>query len=73
MAVYRFRRRLIPKFKPGMKVRVKEESSSPYRGLVGIVEIIASEGWGLVHSIDFDSPGKLASYSSMNEDELEAA
>ena len=35
MAVYEFRGRRIPKFKPGTMVRVKEESSSPYHGLAG--------------------------------------
>ena len=73
MAIYKFRGRRIPKFKPGAKVKVKEESSSPYRGLAGTVKIVTSEEWGLDYSIDFESPGTLAAYSNIPEDELEAA
>lgn len=71
MAVYKFRGRRIQKFKQGQKVRVKQDSPSPYHGLAGTVKIITSEESGLVYSITFDSSGKLAAYATINEADLE--
>lgn len=70
MAIYRFRGRRVPKFKEGTRVRVKLEGS-PYQGLIGTVKIITSEEAGLVYTVDFGASGKLAPYSSFNEDDLE--
>ena len=72
MARWKFSGRRVPKFKQGSRVRVKQESSSPYQGLSGTVSIITAEESGMVYGINFDSaPANLASYAPINEADLE--
>jgi hypothetical protein len=74
MAVYKYRGRRVPKFKQRAKVKVKEESPSLYRNLVGVVKLITPEESGLVYGIEFDSPpSELANYTVIEEKDLEAA
>jgi len=74
MARWKFSGRRVPKFKPGDKVTVKPDSSSPYRSLTGKVIIVTAEESGMVYSIQFDkTPPTLASYASVNEADLEPA
>lgn len=75
MARWKFSGRRVPKFKQGSKVRVKQESSSPYHGLSGTVKLITAQESGMVYGIDFQSvpaaSAKLASYAPVNEADLE--
>ena len=75
MARWKFSGRRVPKFKQGNKVRVKQDSSSPYCGLCGTVKLITAQESGMVYGIDFQSvpttPTKLASYAPINEADLE--
>jgi hypothetical protein len=74
MALYKFRGRKVPKFKQGAKVKVKDDSPSPHHGLAGVVKLTATEETGLVYGVEFDStPGDLANYSVIKEEDLETA
>ena len=73
MAKWKFSGHRVPKFKAGSKVRVKQDSSSPYHGLSGTVKLITAQESGMVYGIDFQSvPAKMASYAPVNEADLEA-
>ncbi len=74
MARWKFSGHRVPKFKQGSKVRVKQESSSPYHGLSGTVKLITAQESGMVYGIDFQSvpsTPKMASYAPINEADLE--
>jgi ribosomal protein L21E len=65
-------RRVMPKFKKGDKVRVRLDTSSPYRGRIGTVdEEPAKDSYGFWYMVKFESEGFRRSYRFLERD-LEA-
>lgn len=61
------------KFVVGNKVRVRRESSSPYRGCVGIVIKLFIHDFAIVYEVKLDSyPGHLSQSNRFFEEDLES-
>jgi hypothetical protein len=62
----------MPKFKRGEKVRVRLDTSSPYRGRIGIIdEEPVKDSYGFWYTVKFESKGFIRSYRFVEQD-LEA-
>jgi hypothetical protein len=59
----------MPKFKKGDKVRIRLDTSSPYRGRIGIVdEEPAQDSYGFWYTLKFESGGFTRSYRFVERD-----
>lgn len=62
-----------PKFKTGDVVRVRANSSSPYKGCDGVIEGIMKEGNSFLYLVQFGKPGDSAFLNDFKEEELRPA
>ena len=64
----------MPKFVLGGRVRVRRESSSPYRGCAGIVIKVFDHEFAVVYEVKMEScPAHLVQSNRFLEDDLESA
>jgi hypothetical protein len=60
------------KFKKGDNVKIKLDTSSPYRGRKGVIsELLIEDSYGFWYMVKFESKGFSPSYR-FNEQDLEA-
>jgi transcription antitermination factor NusG len=61
----------MPKFEKGDKVRVRLNSTSPYKGCTGVVERVIKEKSGFLYIVQFGRSGDLALTDNFLEEELQ--
>jgi transcription antitermination factor NusG len=61
----------MPKFEKGDKVRVRSDSTSPYKGCTGVVEGVIKEESGFLYIVQFGRSGDLALTDNFMEEDLQ--
>ena len=61
----------MPEFEKGDKVRVRSDSTSPYKGCTGVVEGVIKEESGFLYIVQFGRSGDLALADNFIEEDLQ--
>ena len=61
----------MPKFEKGDKVRVRSDSTSPFKGCTGVVEGVMKEESGFLYIVRFGRSGDLVLTDNFMEEDLQ--